>query len=302
MFRTILISKASKLKYMQGYLVIFNAEEETRVYLKEVSTLIIEVSHCTITTPLLTQLIKHNISVILCDENKQPAGTVLGLANHYQSSGNIFNQTKWNVKTKASVWSMIIAAKISMQLSLMKMYDLPNYDLLEKYLTEIRPKDKTNREGLAAKVYFFALFGKAFNRKEQNIINELLNYGYSIILSCFNREVVQAGYLTQLGIFHIGKTNPFNLSSDLMEPFRPLVDILVLNSLNKNDPKREIRKVLTKKVRIDEEERYIDDAIRIYVSKVIRLLNRETEKFPIIEFLEREHYNCDKSHATNYYV
>ena len=101
-------------------------------------------------------------------------------------------------------------------------------ELLSSYLQQIAWNDETNREGHAAKVYFNALFGLDFTRTEDNLINAALNYGYSIILSSFTREIVANGYITQLGLFHDNMFNQFNLASDLMEPFRPLVDKCVL--------------------------------------------------------------------------
>ena len=92
-------------------------------------------------------------------------------------------------------------------------------ELLQGYLEEITYGDATNREGHAAKVYFNALFGKDFTRTDDLLINTALNYGYSILLSAFNREIVLNGYLTQLGLFHDNMFNRFNLASDLMEPF-----------------------------------------------------------------------------------
>ncbi len=101
--------------------------------------------------------------------------------------------------------------------------------LLCSYLQQLTLGDKTNREAHAAKVYFDALFGMEFTRSEECVTNSALNYGYSILLSAFNREITANGYLTQLGLWHENRFNPYNLASDLMEPFRPLVDRLVLN-------------------------------------------------------------------------
>ena len=95
------------------------------------------------------------------------------------------------------------------------------------YIDELELNDKSNREGHAAKVYFNALFGKSFSRNDECPINAALNYGYSIVLSVFNREITANGYLTQLGLFHDNMFNQYNLSCDLMEPFRPFVDISV---------------------------------------------------------------------------
>ena len=92
-------------------------------------------------------------------------------------------------------------------------------------------QDSTNREGHAAKIYFNALFGKEFTRSRDIAINAALDYGYAILLSAFNREVCANGYLTQIGLHHENVFNQFNLSCDLMEPFRPIIDKAVLEMM-----------------------------------------------------------------------
>ena len=104
----------------------------------------------------------------------------------------------------------------------------------------------TNREGHAVKVYFNALFGNGFSRTLDCFENAALNYGYSILLSCFTREIVCNGYLTLIGLFHDSQDNPFNLASDLMEPFRPIVDRIVLK-MELNKPRNKGKYLLSKR-------------------------------------------------------
>lgn len=295
MFRTVLIKKASKLQCIQGYLVIYDGDQEKKVFLKDITMLLIEATNSLITVPLLVEFIKNNISVVFCDNKHNPVGGLLGFNNNYLNSGNIYKQIEWEDLIKSELWAQVIQAKITMQLNVLKMFDKTNQELLEGYIENVELSDVTNREGLAAKVYFNSLFGLEFNRKEQSALNDMLNYGYAIILSCFNREIVQAGYLTQLGIFHKGKTNPFNLSYDFLEPFRPIIDIIAYGNTDKEDPIKEMRKILTKKIIINSEERFIDDAIRVYVKALIRYLNKEVKKFPSLKLKEKEHYINDKS-------
>lgn len=113
--------------------------------------------------------------------------------------------------------------KDSKQADTLDQYGKSEAKLLRKYIEEIEYGDATNREGHAAKVYFNALFGMDFTRTEENSINAALNYGYGILLSAFNREIVMNGYITQIGLFHNNMFNQFNLGSDLMEPFRSLL-------------------------------------------------------------------------------
>ena len=135
--------------------------------------------------------------------------------------------------------------------------------------------DATNREGHAAKVYFNALFGKSFTRTDDLLINAALNYGYSILLSAFNREIVLNGYLTQLGLFHDNMFNQFNLASDLMEPFRPLVDRLVSHMTLvefEHTQKMELVNLMNQEVIINERCELISNAIKIYCKSVFDAL------------------------------
>lgn len=295
MFRTVVIKKSSKLQYIQGYLVIYDGDEEKKVYLKDITLLIIEANNSLITVPLLNKLIKENVTVVFCDQKHNPVGSLMGYNNNYHNSGNIFKQIEWGDLRKKILWQQIIKSKIQVQYDVLAMFDKTNKELLKQYIEQVELLDSTNREGLAAKVYFNSLFGMDFNRKEQNNINDLLNYGYAIILSCFNREIIRAGYLTQLGIFHKGKTNHFNLSCDFMEPFRPIIDILAYANITKENPIKEMRKILTKKVNINNENRFINDAIRVYVNLLINILEGKDKAFPKLKVLNKEHYFNDQS-------
>ena len=109
------------------------------------------------------------------------------------------------------------------------------------------------------------MFGLDFTRTEDNCINAALNYGYTIILSAFNREIVSNGYITQLGLFHDNMFNQFNLASDLMEPFRVLVDLEVLSmKLTELEPKDKLRLVdiLNHEILIDGKNQYVNNAIK----------------------------------------
>lgn len=298
MFRTVLISKSSKLQSLQEYLVIYDGVKETKVLIDDISVLLIESNRTLVTVPLLVKLAKKNVAIIFCDEKHNPSATLLGMNNNYATSFNIYQQVNWDGEIKENVWTKIVKLKIQNQLKVLKKLEKENYDILEKYIDEIELNDSTNREGLAAKVYFFSLFGKNFNRNEQNVINEYLNYGYSILLSLFNREIVSSGYLTQLGIFHRGKTNPYNFSSDLMEPFRPIIDYICYMCINCQNVKEILRQFSKVKINYNGEKRYIEDCVRLFVQTIVRGLNKEKIIFPEMDF-ESIVYKNDKSDENN---
>ena len=148
--------------------------------------------------------------------------------------------------------------------------------MLEQYIGEIQIRDKTNREGHAAKVYFNALFGMSFTRSMEHPINAALNYGYAIILSLVSREIVSNGYLTQLGLFHDNMFNQFNLASDLMEPFRILIDRKVHDlqpDKFEHEEKMILVNVLNQEVTMDDKNQYVYNAIKIYCKSIFDALN-----------------------------
>ena len=155
-------------------------------------------------------------------------------------------------------------------------------ELLKTYIEEMEPGDKNNREGHAAKVYFNTVFGIDFTRNDENTINAALNYGYNILLSCFNREIVSNGYLTQIGLWHSSRFNSFNLASDLMEPFRIIVDrkVLTLNLENfDSHNKYELVSILNGEVRIDSKVSYVNNAIKLYCKSIFEALHYEDTSY-----------------------
>ena len=147
---------------------------------------------------------------------------------------------------------------------------------LRDILWGVAEGDKTNREAHAAKVYFNALFGLSFTRTADCPINAALNYGYSIILSAFTREIVANGYITQLGLFHDNMFNQFNLASDLMEPFRILIDkevvSMIINEFGQ-DEKMRLVNVLNQEIMIDGKIQYVNNATKIYCKSIFAALN-----------------------------
>lgn len=274
-WRVVAITKRCKLDLRLNYLVI-RGDETLRIHLSEISTLIIETTTVSVTTALLCELIKRKIKVIFCDEKHNPSSELVPYYGSHDTSDKVRVQVRWSEDIKTEVWTEIIKEKIKNQANLLKRFDKSEEKLLRKYIYEVKLNDETNREGHAAKVYFNALFGMAFGRNEENYINSALNYGYSIILSAVNREIVALGYITQLGLFHDNMFNQFNLSCDLMEPFRPIVDEIVYNMQPKKfdiDEKIILMDALNKEVVIDNKKQYVNNAIKIYCKSVLDALD-----------------------------
>jgi CRISPR-associated protein Cas1 len=288
-WRTVVISNRAKLDLQMGYMVV-RGEETVKIHLGEIGTLMVENTAVSLTVSLLAELTKRKVKVIFCDEKRNPSSELVSLYGSHDTSNKVRKQIAWKEQTKEAVWTEIVTEKIRKQEKLLEILGKgEEADLLTSYLQEMQWNDATNREGHAAKVYFNALFGMDFTRTADTSINAALNYGYSIILSAFNREVTAGGYMTQLGLFHDNMFNAFNFSSDLMEPFRILVDQMVVKmNLSKfeHEEKMQIVNLLNQEVEIDGKVQYVVNAIKVYCKSVFDALNEDDSS--LIRFYKLE--------------
>ena len=274
-FRTVVITNRCKLDIRMNYMVV-RGEEVTKVLLDEMDMLIIENPAVSLTGCLLEALISKKVKVIFCDSRHNPQSELVPYYGSHDCSRKIRNQLKWSEKLKGEIWTMIVKEKIRKQEKFLS--DL-GYEveagMLRKYVKELVYQDESNREGHAAKVYFNKIFGMDFTREQDSAVNAALDYGYSLILSVFNREVAGNGYLTQIGLFHDNIYNPFNLSSDLMEPYRVLVDRIVYQNKFaqfKTEEKHVMLTLLKSEVVINDTRQVLINAIKIYVKSVFDAL------------------------------
>lgn len=275
-WRTVVITKRAKLDLEIGYMVI-RSTDTIKIHLGELSTVIVESTAVSLTAALLCELTKRKVKVIFCDEKRNPSSELIAYYGSHDTAIKVRNQAAWKQQFKDLIWTEIVSEKIRKQKEFLELLGCDEEaELLNSYIEEIAIRDASNREGHAAKVYFNALFGMDFTRSTDNSINAALNYGYSLILSAFNREITANGYVTQLGIFHDNMFNPFNLGSDLMEPFRVLVDRKVRSmwpSKFEHDEKIEMLDALNQEVYIDGRNQIVNNAIKIYCKSVLDALS-----------------------------
>ncbi len=283
-FRTITIKNHCKLEYSIGYLCIYG-EKNIKIPIGEINTLIIQSNQCVLTSYLISKLNENKTKVIFCDEKANPCCELSGFYNNYSNYSKIKKQISRNKDRCDKLWSAIIKEKISSEIKLLKRNEKTEFNKLESYIDEVEVGDSSNREGHAAKVYFNALFGNDFSRDNESEINIFLNYGYSIIVSCLNRYIKAAGYLTEIGIHHIGVTNPFNLTYDFFEPLRALVDsFVVLRKIDSTNYKTILTSILSINVKFNRKQMFLENAIQDYVNILINYLNGDLENISFIEY------------------
>ena len=279
-FRTVVIKNRAKLETRLNSLIV-RGEQEKKIFLDEINTIIIQSTAISLTASLICELMKRNIKVIFCDEKHNPQSELLPYYGAHNTSKRYKEQIAWSKKIKGKVWQVIIKRKIEWQAQ--HLFDkgfVEQANMLRFYVTEVTENDLSNREGHAAKVYFNCILGAGNSRKAGGFLNGCLNYGYAVLLSAFNREIVSSGYLTQLGIWHDNEFNEFNLACDLMEPFRVVVDGTATNIEDSDkDFKKKMANVLNYKTFIDGKNTTLDLAIRQYVKSVFRALEEQNEGF-----------------------
>lgn len=274
-WRTVVIRERAKLDYGLNFMTVRQEAGVRKISLGEIYMVIVENTAVSLTAVLLNELVKNKIKVVFCDEKRNPSSELIQYYGSHDTSLKYKNQLEWSKENKEKIWTRIVYEKIFNQMQFLKKLNKEEYRLLEQYLSELEWNDSSNREGFAAKVYFNALYGMDFSRNKECFINAALDYGYSIILSAFNREIVASGYFTQLGLCHRNPFNKFNLSSDFMEPFRILVDEEVYKLEGTEftkDHKNKLINILNKTVIIDDKNQTVANAIKIYCRSLFSAL------------------------------
>lgn len=278
-FRTVLIESPARLSCESGYLVVRCSDGQTSIHLSEIRAVVVVSQQTYISAYLMAELAERKIALTVSDRKSNPVGQLLPLCGCFNSSKRIQEQLQWGEVPKKQVWRFVVQEKIRQQASVL---DACGKGAEAKHLIDlsrsVKSADSDNREAVAARFYFMNLFGKDFSRKDGSPVNAALNYGYAILLSMFNQELVGKGCLTQCGIHHKNPTNNFNLSCDFMEPFRPVVDRLV-HALNVQEFTLETKHHLHT---IPEVELFYKDGrfalrsvIDAYLSDCIKVLNAE---------------------------
>ncbi|CAI2579601.1 CRISPR-associated endonuclease Cas1 [Apilactobacillus kunkeei] len=275
-WRSVIISHHAKISYSSNCMIVQTIEGINKVPIDDIYLLLVSTTQAVITTELINQLNKVNAKVIFSDERGNPTCETI---NNYPNNRNvdiINKQILWDDGRKEVLWTKIVTRKMLNQISVLYYKNFDGIQELESEIDKIEVGDTSNREAVVARKYFKLLYDNKFNRRENNAINAALNYGYSILLSNFNREIVSSGFLTYIGIHHHSMENEFNLSSDLMEPFRPIIDYWVsfkkFDSLTP-DVKYGLVEILNMEIKYNDKSMLVKTAINKYVNDCLDYLN-----------------------------
>lgn len=236
-WKIIEINKNCYVKFFLNNLII-SGEQNISIPINDIDVLLFTNCRTNISVNLLNELTENNVCVFFCDSKYMPTSMLFPINGNLLTLKIFEKQLEWTDDFKGKVWQKIISIKCKNQFNYLKFLNLINENEqkeIERMINEIDIFDKTNREGHVAKIYWHKLFGINFSRSDkENQLNKLLNYGYTILNGMIARSIIKKGLDCRISIFHKSVYNQFALSSDLIEPFRNVVDILVIELLKRD--------------------------------------------------------------------
>lgn len=284
--RSIYIGNPAYLKLKDEQMCIMEPESgqmKGRIPVEDLGLLMLDHFQITISHQLIQKMMGNNVVVISCDAHHLPHGIMLPLHGHTQHSDRVKDQLEASEPLKKQLWKQTIECKIENQKEVL--VKLGNYyEPMIGYKNNVKSGDITNMEGIAAQHYWKYLISLDFLRQRfGDSPNPFFNFGYSVLRSIVARAIVETGLLPVLGIFHKNKYNPYCLADDLMEPYRPFVDLLVMSFLDKNPDTEELTKdfkahllqIATKDVMIDGLKRPLLVAVKITASSLYKCYTGE---------------------------
>jgi len=268
-------------------------EFETTRPIEDIGVVILDNRHITITSSLISALLENNCAIISCDDRSMPVGLLLPLEGNTIQSERFKDQIEASLPLKKQMWQQTIQAKVSNQALVLEKCRMEIFPCMHIMAKDVSSGDLTNVESKAAAFYWKNIFQRvlgleAFTRgREGKSPNQLLNYGYAILRAIIARALVGSGLLPTLGIHHHNRYNAYCLADDIMEPYRPFVDELVYEILEKHgvpeqgipmEMKRELLTIPTLDVTINGKKNPLMVAAGITTASVARCFSGECRK------------------------
>lgn len=282
-WRTVVVTQHAKISYSGHCVVVQTADSINQIPVSDIQILLVSTTRAVITSAVISELAKHQSKVIFTDNSGQPVTETVDYYPNNRDPQLLNTQFNWSEKRKTDLWTKIVVQKIANQIFVVDSLGIESQELKDE-LSKLEVNDVTNREAVVARKYFSLLFEDEASRRDFSPTNAALNYGYAIILSAVNREIVANGYITQLGIHHHSQENNFNLGSDLMEPFRPIIDWGVKQKKFNDftpDIKFGLVGLLDLQMKYNGQNTIMRNAISKHVLNCLKYLSEETDKIKI---------------------
>lgn len=225
-WRSVVINQPAKLK-RDHFALVVEQEQSARVPFEDIAVIVLNNHEITLTHPVLSACAEYGIGLFATGDNHQPSGVFLPFQSHSRATRMLRLQLALDKPTGKRAWALIVQTKIGNQAFCMKTLNAGNHERLESYARRMRSGDTGNMEAQASAYYFPQIMGRSFTRAQEGWTNAALDYGYAVMRGACARALVAHGLLPTIGIFHASEQNAFNLADDLIEPYRPIVDLYV---------------------------------------------------------------------------
>ncbi|MDO6674675.1 type II CRISPR-associated endonuclease Cas1 [Tenacibaculum sp. 1_MG-2023] len=283
--RTIYIGNPTYLKLKHHQLVVECPETKDvkgTIPIEDIALLLLDHYQITLSTQLINYLMGNGVALIHCDNHHLPNGLMLPLVGHSELTERWRHQLNSSVPLKKQLWKQTVIAKIENQKQLLQHNSSP-VEAMQTYLEKVTSGDETNMEGKAANHYWKYILTDFQRERFGDAPNNYLNFGYAVLRSIVARAIVSSGMLPAQGIFHKNKYNPYCLADDIMEPYRPFIDKLVLEYITKYPFEEELSKqakayllqVATEDVLIDEKKRPLMVAVTTTTASLYKCFTGE---------------------------
>jgi CRISPR-associated protein Cas1 len=225
-WRGLHLSRPSRLHLADGQLVVSQDAGETRLALEDLAWLVIDTPQASLSTALLSACMEAGVAIIFTDSRHMPNGIALPFHTHHRQAAIAALQLGTGEGLRRRLWQTIVRAKMTNQAAILGRCG-HDPTALHAMAALVRPGDPDNVEARAARHYWGTLFSSFVRDDAGDPRNAMLNYGYAVLRGAVARGLVAAGFLPSVGLHHASQLNPFNLADDMIEPFRPIVDLAV---------------------------------------------------------------------------
>lgn len=292
-FRNIKIDSNVKL-HIKNQQLIIDSGDEISIPLEDINCILIENQTVTLSTYFLQKIADCGIALYVCDEKHLPNAVVLPMVKHSRHFKILKYQISAGKPLQKRLWQQIVIQKIKNQALCLRLLGKEEANELMCMTKEVQSGDRTHVEAKAAAFYFRALYGLGFSRGDDHIINSALNYGYAIVRGMIARSIVCYGLEPSIGVFHHSELNNYNLADDMIEPFRPLVDLYVSRNFDISEidsgltpeVKRGLFGIINYDMSVKGEKRIVSNCIDMLVSSYSSALQGNREELDLPELME----------------
>ncbi len=281
--------------------LVLGTDGEISFPLEDIDTILIENQSVKLTAYMLQAFAEKGIALYVCDERHMPNGVLIPMLRHSRHYRILKAQMNLGKPLQKRLWQQIVCQKVENQAQCLKLAQKEGWESLYAMVREVQSGDRTHVEAKAAAYYFSCLFGKGFSRGEEHIINSALNYGYAIIRGLIARELVCYGFEPSIGLFHKSELNRFNLADDMIESFRPLVDLFVASRFTYDDwlialspeIKRDLYRLVNYDMLIGNEHHTLSNCVEKAVASLSTSLQDEANKLKLPMLIELQEHRYE---------